>query len=202
MANETTVERTRRAFVPDEAWLAKQAREEILEPDLPIFDPHHHLWDRPGNRYLLDELLADTGSGHNIEARSIIECRSMYRADGPGGDAAGGRDRVRQRRGGDERQRPLRPDARLRRHRRPCRPDAGRARRARCWRPISPPATAASAASATPAGWDAEPRGAQQPHEPAAGPDGRGGLPRGLCRSSARSASPSRPGSTIRSSTS
>ena len=43
--------------------------EEILEPDLPICDPHHHLWDRAGHRYLLDELLADTGSGHNVTPR-------------------------------------------------------------------------------------------------------------------------------------
>ena len=33
--------------------------EEIIEPDLPICDPHHHLWDFPNGRYLLDELLAD-----------------------------------------------------------------------------------------------------------------------------------------------
>ena len=39
-------------------WLDRW-HEEILEPDLPIVDPHHHLWDRPGWRYLLDELLAD-----------------------------------------------------------------------------------------------------------------------------------------------
>ncbi len=38
-------------------WL-DQWHEEILEPDLPIIDPHHHLWDRDGWRYLLDELLA------------------------------------------------------------------------------------------------------------------------------------------------
>ena len=105
--------------MPDEAWLAKQAREEILEPDLPIIDPHHHLWDHLNNRYLLDELLADTGSGHTITATVYIDCRSMYRGRRPGGDEAGGRDGVRQRRGGDERQRHLRPDARLRRHRRP-----------------------------------------------------------------------------------
>src|SRR5437660_11625078 len=83
MAQGTTVERTRRAFVPDDAWLAKQAREAILEPDLPIVDPHHHLWDHANHRYLLDELLADTGSGHNITATVYIDCRSMYRADGP-----------------------------------------------------------------------------------------------------------------------
>ena len=68
MANGPSVERTRRAFVPDEAWLAKQAKEPILEPDLPIVDPHHHLWDHANHRYLLDELLADTGTGHNITA--------------------------------------------------------------------------------------------------------------------------------------
>src|SRR5258705_10971429 len=83
MANAPTIERQRRAFVPDEAWLAKQAQEPILEPDLPIVDPHHHLWDHLNNRYLLDELLADTGSGHNITATVYIDCRSMYRGDGP-----------------------------------------------------------------------------------------------------------------------
>jgi predicted TIM-barrel fold metal-dependent hydrolase len=63
-------------------WLGKRT-EEILEPDLPIIDPHHHLWDRPGNRYLLPELLADVGSGHNIRATVFLECREMYRAEGP-----------------------------------------------------------------------------------------------------------------------
>ena len=63
-------------------WLNKR-REEILEPDLPIVDPHHHLWDRRGNRYLFQELLEDVGSGHNIVATCFEECREMYRADGP-----------------------------------------------------------------------------------------------------------------------
>jgi L-fuconolactonase len=66
----------------DAAWLA-QVEEPILEPDLPIIDPHHHLWDHPGSRYLLDELLADTGSGHNVIATVFMECAAMYRADGP-----------------------------------------------------------------------------------------------------------------------
>jgi predicted TIM-barrel fold metal-dependent hydrolase len=57
--------------------------EEILEPERPICDPHHHLWDHPGRRYLLDELLADTGSGHNVVATVFVECMSMYRASGP-----------------------------------------------------------------------------------------------------------------------
>src|SRR5262249_7487133 len=55
----------------------------ILEPDLPIVDPHHHLWDRPGWRYLLDELLADTASGHNILATVFVQARAMTRAAGP-----------------------------------------------------------------------------------------------------------------------
>ena len=62
-------------------WLG-QVQEEILEPALPICDPHHHLWDHPGSRYLLDELLADTGSGHNVVSTVFVECASMYRADG------------------------------------------------------------------------------------------------------------------------
>src|SRR6185503_8886504 len=63
-------------------WLARR-KEPILEPDLPIIDPHHHLWDRPGWRYMLDDLLADTNSGHNILATVFVQCRAMYRAGGP-----------------------------------------------------------------------------------------------------------------------
>ena len=63
-------------------WLA-QVTEDIIEPERKIRDPHHHLWDRPGTRYLLDELLADIGSGHNVVSTVFVECKSMYRADGP-----------------------------------------------------------------------------------------------------------------------
>jgi predicted TIM-barrel fold metal-dependent hydrolase len=73
--------------------------EPILEPELPIVDPHHHLWDRRAypsptggehpfmtaiagaQRYLLDELLADTGSGHNVVATVFVECGAFYSAD-------------------------------------------------------------------------------------------------------------------------
>ena len=61
----------------------KQRHEEALEPDLPIIDPHHHLGDDKRGRYLIDELLEDTGTGHNIIATVFVEFRSMYRADGP-----------------------------------------------------------------------------------------------------------------------
>ncbi len=63
-------------------WLG-QVTEDILEPELPICDPHHHLWDDSDNPYLLPELLADTGSGHNVVSTVFVECNSMYRAHGP-----------------------------------------------------------------------------------------------------------------------
>ena len=81
--------------------------EAILEPDLPIVDPHHHLWDRTGGRpappppvlgpethpftrvgarsprYLIEELLADLRSGHKVIGTVFVQCGAMYRADGP-----------------------------------------------------------------------------------------------------------------------
>ncbi|ODT88423.1 amidohydrolase family protein [Phenylobacterium sp. SCN 70-31] len=75
--------------------------EAILEPELPIIDPHHHLWNQRTYatptvakhafmtaiertpRYLLDELLADTGGGHNVIATVFLECGAFYKADGP-----------------------------------------------------------------------------------------------------------------------
>ncbi|MGI9169353.1 MAG: amidohydrolase family protein [Caulobacteraceae bacterium] len=83
--------------------LSPPPREAILEPALPIVDPHHHLWDHPAAavaafsatghgfaraiagvpHYLLDELLADIQSGHNVRATVYVECGSMYRASGP-----------------------------------------------------------------------------------------------------------------------
>jgi predicted TIM-barrel fold metal-dependent hydrolase len=64
----------------DSEWLAAY-HEEILEPDLPIVDPHHHLWDG-GAPYLLNEFLADINTGHNICASVFIQTDAMYRADG------------------------------------------------------------------------------------------------------------------------
>lgn len=68
---------------PVQQWLAKQAPEAILEPALPIVDPHHHLWHRGGHRYLLDELLADTGSGHRVVGTVFVECMAYYTHGGP-----------------------------------------------------------------------------------------------------------------------
>jgi len=67
---------------PREDWLA-QRKEEVLDPARPIVDPHHHLWDRGGQRYLIEEMVADIASGHNIIATVYVEARSMYRAGGP-----------------------------------------------------------------------------------------------------------------------
>ena len=73
---------TQRDASARQAWLA-QISEPVLEPELPIIDPHHHLWDHPDSRYLLDEILRDTRSGHNVVATVFVECASMYRAGGP-----------------------------------------------------------------------------------------------------------------------
>lgn len=68
-------------------WLAL-TQEPTLEPEISICDPHHHFWDLrpqriPYQRYLLHELADDLNAGHNIRSTVFIECRSMYRADGP-----------------------------------------------------------------------------------------------------------------------
>jgi len=65
-----------------EAWLAL-VREDIIDADLPICDPHHHLWDNPQDTYLLAQLIADTDSGHNVVSTVFVECASMYRDSGP-----------------------------------------------------------------------------------------------------------------------
>ncbi len=66
---------------PDLTWLAQYC-EDALEPDLPVIDPHHHLWERAGG-YLLDELIADTSAGHKIAATVFAQCGYAYRTSGP-----------------------------------------------------------------------------------------------------------------------
>ena len=65
-------------------WYAA-VQEEIVDPDRPIVDPHHHLWETesPWGRYALDELWADTESGHRVEKTVFVECRAGYRREGP-----------------------------------------------------------------------------------------------------------------------
>jgi L-fuconolactonase len=70
--------------VPNQDWVAL-TKEDALEPQLPIIDPHHHFWnttDRNPPKYLLDDLAADV-KGHNVRQTVFIECGSMYRAEGP-----------------------------------------------------------------------------------------------------------------------
>jgi L-fuconolactonase len=57
--------------------------EQPLEPNLPICDPHHHLWEYPGSRYLLDEFRQDISRGHRIVSTVFVECLQNYRNDGP-----------------------------------------------------------------------------------------------------------------------
>lgn len=73
--------------------------EAIFEPDLPIIDPHHHLWDlRPmlpafpeprhdfisaiagAAHYTFDQLHADLTTGHNVVGTVFMECGAYYRA--------------------------------------------------------------------------------------------------------------------------
>jgi predicted TIM-barrel fold metal-dependent hydrolase len=70
-------------YVWDDSWLATHG-EPVLEPDLPIVDPHHHLWEHADlTRYRLEDLHADTGAGHRIEGTVFMECMWGYRPDGP-----------------------------------------------------------------------------------------------------------------------
>lgn len=57
--------------------------EPIIDPEIPIIDAHHHLFDRPALRYMLEDYLADTGAGHNIVASVYIETQAFARTDGP-----------------------------------------------------------------------------------------------------------------------
>jgi predicted TIM-barrel fold metal-dependent hydrolase len=63
-------------------WLARHD-EPVLEPDLPIVDAHHHLWDRPENRYLFFDFLDDLKAVHDIRATVFMECGAMYHSEGP-----------------------------------------------------------------------------------------------------------------------
>lgn len=64
------------------AW-TRLRQEPALEPELPIIDPHHHVWDNEHGRYLTEELLEDLGTGHNIVSTVFVQVKAMYRQDGP-----------------------------------------------------------------------------------------------------------------------
>jgi predicted TIM-barrel fold metal-dependent hydrolase len=64
------------------AWHARYS-EAALEPELPIIDAHHHMWDRPPEHYGLYELQDEFNQGHNVVASVFVECNTMFKADGP-----------------------------------------------------------------------------------------------------------------------
>jgi predicted TIM-barrel fold metal-dependent hydrolase len=70
----------------NQAWF-DLAPETALEPDLPICDPHHHLWHKWSHavqkRYLVEDMLADLSGGHNIVSTVFIECGESFRETGP-----------------------------------------------------------------------------------------------------------------------
>jgi L-fuconolactonase len=70
-----------------QAQAAEAARQEVvrvIDPDLPVVDPHHHLVHPHAQRYYSDAFQADiTASGHNVLATVYVECSVMYRRRGP-----------------------------------------------------------------------------------------------------------------------
>ena len=64
------------------AWLATTV-EAVLEPELAICDPHHHLWEHPKERFLVEELKLETGAGHNVVETVYVDCMSGYFTEGP-----------------------------------------------------------------------------------------------------------------------
>ena len=78
-----------------DAWIGRETPEAVLESELPIIDPHHHLWDirtAPGEPhssfqqkvYLCEEIATDINtSGHNIVQTVFAQCGAFYRGDGP-----------------------------------------------------------------------------------------------------------------------
>jgi len=69
-------------MIDREAWLA-QTVEEAVEPGLLICDPHHHIWDYPGSRYLIEEFVADIEGGHRVVKTVFVECKQFYHSEGP-----------------------------------------------------------------------------------------------------------------------
>lgn len=67
-----------------EDWLAL-GHEDVLAPEQPILDAHHHLWDRPEGRYAAGEFQRDVAQGHDIRASIFVQCRTGYRENGPVG---------------------------------------------------------------------------------------------------------------------
>jgi L-fuconolactonase len=68
--------------IDKDAWL-KLTTEEVIDPELPICDTHHHLWDHPGDLYMVDKFLEDIRGGHKILKTVYVNCETGYRTEGP-----------------------------------------------------------------------------------------------------------------------
>ena len=78
-----------------EEWLAQEDPEKVLDPELPIVDPHHHLWDlrkitfQPHREFLQKVYLTEEfaneiqRSGHKITHTVFAQCAAFYRKEGP-----------------------------------------------------------------------------------------------------------------------
>ena len=65
-------------------WQKKADIETVVEPELPIIDAHHHLWDNANGEYLIREITDDIReSGHNVISTVHVQAHSMMRASGP-----------------------------------------------------------------------------------------------------------------------
>jgi predicted TIM-barrel fold metal-dependent hydrolase len=78
----TSAARSPRSASELSAWLALHG-EPPLEPERPIVDAHHHLWNVAGDRYSADDFCRDATSGHSVQASIAVECGRMYRSSGP-----------------------------------------------------------------------------------------------------------------------
>ena len=76
-----------------DAWLAREALEPVLEPELPIIDAHHHLWDHRVPQpwavfrtkfYDAAEFAHDiAASGHNVVGTVYVQAGTHHLAKGP-----------------------------------------------------------------------------------------------------------------------
>jgi L-fuconolactonase len=65
-----------------DSWL-NMTVEEVIDPEIQICDAHHHLMDRDGEVYMLENFLTDIRAGHNILQTVYIDCGKHYRQEGP-----------------------------------------------------------------------------------------------------------------------
>ena len=65
---------------PAQVWL-NQVIETPIDPDQRIIDPHHHLWRRPEDDYLIQDLWQDTSAGHKVMMTVFVECGAEYHTD-------------------------------------------------------------------------------------------------------------------------